>query len=303
MKTGGTAQPPAARGAPQEPARGGSKVKRIWKILIAVGVCLVVVAIVFLLSLDSLVKAGVEKGATTVLGADTTLQTAKIGITSGSAELNGLVIANPKDYEPGNFLELGRIDVGLSIGSLLSDTVVVDRIVLESPVLKLKQKGLDSNLRTILRNTGGAGAAAPAAEAKPAQPAAKGKKFKIGLIKITGAKLEYAIGSVPAPPMPLPDIELKDISNADGTPVLFKDVLVQIFSAMAKSAATSLKGILPADVTGALDGAAKLGLEGVGKAVEGAGSVVKGAGEAVKGVGDAVKGIGSLLEKGDKKSE
>jgi hypothetical protein len=275
--------------------------KRIWKILIAIGVFLVVALIVLLLSLNGLVKAGVEKGATAVLGADTTLDAAKIGITSGSAELDGLIIANPKDYEPGNLLELGRIQIGLRVGSLLSDTVVVDRIVLESPVLKLKQKGLDSNLKTILRNAGGTGATAPAPEAKPAKPASQGKKFKIGLIKITGAKLEYAMGSAPAVTMPLPDIELKDISNADGTPVLLKDVLAQIFTAMAKSAATSLKGLVPSDVTGALDGAAKFGVEGVAKAVEGAGAVVKGAGEAVKGVGEAVKGIGSLLEKGDKK--
>ena len=272
--------------------------RKVWKILIGVVVCLVVLVAVLLLSIDSIVKTALEKGASAILQAETTVKAVDVGMASGSAKIEGLKIANPKDYLPGDFFELGKIDVGLKVSSLLSDTVQVDRIVIEAPVIRLKQRGFESNLQAILRAASGEGAApaegAPAKEAPKAE--AKGKKFKIGVIEITDAQIEYRIGEAPAVRAPLPYIKLTELSNADGSPMMLKDVIFQIFSAMAKSAGSALKG-LPGDVKGALGSAAGVGEVGVKKAVEGTTQAVKGAGEAVKGAGDALKGLFKKDEK------
>jgi|GEM_PF-2135495 len=250
--------------------------RRVWTILIIVAVCLVVAAVVLVLSLDGIARTAIESQAGAALGTRVAVTNVHIGVVNGSAEIKGLEIANPAGYPAANLLELGRAKVALRIGSLLGDTVQVKEITLEAPVLHLAQQGLKTNLQAVLDNAAGAGGES---EKKPAAKA--GKKFKIDRISISGAKFEYKIGSVPSVLVPLPDVELKNITNADGSPVMIKDVIVQVLAAMAKSAAGAAAD-LPGDVKGALEGAGKIGAEGVKKAVEGVGGVVKGIGSVFK---------------------
>jgi len=247
---------------------------------------LAVALIVFMLSLNGLVRAAMEKVGTAVLGAQVTVKSVGVSMARGSADIRELVIANPQGYGDGNLLELGGIKVALKAGSLLSDTVEVSEVIVDAPTLKLRQQGLDSNLQAVLKNAGGEEEKRPGEK----KAAGKGKKFKVGLIRVTRGQLEYALGAAPAVRVPLPDIELKDISNADGSPVMLKDIFVQVLSQMAKSAAGALKGIVPEDVTKALDGAADAGAKAVKKTVEGAK-------DAIKGVGPLIKNLGKKDEK------
>jgi len=258
--------------------------KTRWKVLIGIAVALVVIVVAVILSLDSIVKVGIEKGGTAALGANTTVKSAGISVLGGSAEIKGLAVANPEGFGSGDFLDLGRAAIIMRVRSLLSSTVEVESIILEQPVLKLKQEGLKSNLSVILANAKGK----PAEGAKPA-PGAKakpsGRSFKIGLIKITGAKFEYSLGGMPAAPLPLPDIELKDLSNADGTPLLLGDVFRQIIEAMAKSAVQVGGKILPDAIKGPMSDVLKGGAQVIKGGVEGAEGAVKGIGGLIKGIG------------------
>ncbi len=253
--------------------------KKAYKILIALGICLVVAVIVFLLSLDSIVKAGIEKVGSIALGTDTTVKSAHIGLTSGSAEITNLVIANPSGFPEGNLLELGRVKAGLRVGSLMGDTIEVNEITVEKPVLRLAQSGTKTNLKVVLDNASGGGEATPK-ESKGESSA--GKKFAIKRISITGGELEYRVGNGPPVKVPLPDIVMEDVSNDDGTPLMLADVFAKVLGAMGKSAVTNVKD-LPGDLAGAL--------KGVGA------TAVTGVKETVGGVEDAVKGIGGLFKK------
>jgi hypothetical protein len=108
-----------------------------------------------------------------------------------------------------------------------------------------------------------------------------GKQFRIGLIRITNARFEYSVGGAPAVKVPLPDIEIKDLSNEDGSPLMLADVISQVLSSMAASAA----GSAAVDMPDAIGGSLKSIGAGGKAAVE----------ETLGAASDAVKGVGGLL--------
>lgn len=262
--------------------------KRVWKIVITLAICLVVAAIVLMLSLDSLVLTAMEKVGTAVLGAETTVKSVSISIVGGSAEIKGLTIANPEGYGDGNLLELGRIKVALKPASLLGSTVVVSEITVEAPVVKLKQQGLETNLGVVMKNASGEGEAKPA-EKKEKAPA-KGKQFKVAVITVKDAQVEYALGGAPAAKIPLPDIQMRDISNADGSPLMLKDIVVQVMAEMTKNVGNAIGG----EIKEGLTSATKAGAEAAKKAVEGVGGAAK---KAAEGVGSLFKDLGKKEKK------
>ncbi len=256
--------------------------KRIWKILIVVGAVLVVALIVVLLSLDRLAKAGLEKGGTMVLGTPTTARGLDLALLGGGLTLEGFAVRNPEGYGEGDLIKLETADVALRIGSLLTDTVEVKQIILKGPVLRIVSKGLNTNLSVVLDHAKqfGGGGEEPAEEEE-----GPGKKFRVGLVRITGAQFEYAAAGAPAVKVPLPDIELKNLSDEQGHPVLLADLFSQILRAMAKSA-VELKDIrLPSEVTDSLKGVAAGGKKAVEDAVKAGEGLVKSGEEAVKGIG------------------
>ena len=264
--------------------------KRVWKILITLSISIVVLLVILALSINAIARTAVEKAGTAALGTEVTAQKASVGLMSGSAEIKGLVIANPKEFEGGNLFELHLASVSVSVTSLLSDTIEVPSIVIDSPTLRLRQQGLTSNLKIVLDNTRGEAPSAeaeprgeaPSAEAEPGGEApSAAKKFKIGRIQITRAQLEYALGGAPPVRVTLPDIDITDVSNADGTPLLLGDVFVKVLYAMAKSAAASGAGLIPDDVKDTLSGIRGVGTQAVEKTLEGAGNAVRGVGSLV----------------------
>jgi len=126
--------------------------------------------------------------------------------------------------------------------SLLSDTVDVGEIVVDGPELTVELKpGIPprSNLGDLL--------ASLKAEPAPAGEA-EGKKFKIGLIRVTNTKVRFRLPGGKTKDLKLPEIELRDVKNADGTPVMLAGIFRQVLASIARSAAERGKGILRDDI-------------------------------------------------------
>ncbi|NQT21157.1 MAG: hypothetical protein HQ592_15730 [Planctomycetes bacterium] len=85
----------------------------------------------------------------------------------------------------------------------------------------------------------------------------------------------------------LPDIELKEVRNADGTPLLLADVFKQVLGSMGTSAFRSAKGIAPDDL-----------LAGFGDTLGSAGKLLGDGGKAVQKLGEGLGGIGKDAFKG-----
>jgi len=277
--------------------------KWLKRILIVVVVLVVIAAVAIYFGGNYAAKKGVEVGGTAALGVDTKLDSVSIGWFSSTVGMRGLSVGNPEGYKTDRLMALGEGKVSCSIGSLMSDEVQVSEILIDQPELTVELKmGLPpkSNLGDLLSSLTGGEAAEPAG----AETAAD-KKFKVDLIRINKTKVRFHMVGGKTADFVLPDIEMKDLKNADGTPLMLADIFRQVLASMAVSVAKNGKGV-PGNILGQFgdttamakeflgDGMKNIkGLGDAGKLLEGA---TKGLGEGGKGIGDAGKKVGDKLK-------
>jgi uncharacterized protein involved in outer membrane biogenesis len=194
------------------------------KIIIGIVVTLVVLVVVALavvfFSLNSIVKKGVETVGPQMTKVEVRLGSADISPFSGSGSLNQLFVGNPDGYKTPFAIQMGSIKVGVKIGSVFSDTVVVDEINIQDPEITLEGTLDGNNLNTILNNLKGSG---PAPEKQPAAPAPTSekpsKKFIVKDIVLSGAKVHVNVsgfGKSVARTVAIPDLHLQNVGNGDG---------------------------------------------------------------------------------------
>jgi len=264
--------------------------RRAWKVIVGIAVLLLVVLAAVVASLDRIAKAGLEKGASAALGVETTVASLDVGVLTGSLSLEKMAVANPDGFPRGHLLKLGRADMSLQISSLLSDTVLVRRIILEEPVVTIVAKGLETNLGTILKN---AESGPDAPDEETAEPGAASKKFRIGLVKITGARFEYQLAGAPGVSVKLPDIEIRDLGDEKGKGLMLADLLAQLLRSMACQAAEVSPGKIPQEFAETFNEITSAGREAVEKTIKSGDDLIKSGGEVIKGVGGLLKNLGA----------
>ena len=266
--------------------------------LIIVAVVLVVVGIAVLwMGVNYAAKKGVEVGGTAALGVETKADSVAIGFLTSSVGIHGFQIGNPDGYNTDRLMALGHGKVACDITSLLGDEVVVHEIIIDQPELTIELKpGLPpkSNLGDLLKKL-------ESDKQAPPEDAESQKKFRVDLIRITKAKVRFHLLAGKTADIVLPSIEMKDVKNADGTPLMLADIFGKVLASMGTSAFKGAKGVVPDDLLkglgGSLAAADKLLGAGVGeitRQLEGLGDVGKAAGEAA---GKATKGLGKAAGK------
>jgi len=222
------------------------------KIVIGVSVTVFVLLVIALaavfFSLNSIVKKGVETVGPQMTKVEVRLGAADISPFSGSGSLSQLFVGNPDGYKTPFAIQMGGIKVGVKIGSVFSDTVVVDEINIQDPEITLEGTLDGNNLSKILDNLKGSGGT----QAQPvAAPAASGaqttKKFLVKDLVLTGAKLHVNVsgfGKSVAQTVAIPDLHLQNIGNAEGgvTPAqLCWQILQPVLNEAVAAAADELK--------------------------------------------------------------
>lgn len=262
-------------------------------------VVVVIVAVVFFLwsNLGSAIKAAVEKFGPEVVQASVTLEGVDLSPTSGEGALKGLVIGNPAGFKTESAFKLGAISVKVDTGSITSDTIVINEVVIQAPEVTYELGDGGSNLDAIKKNVdaytkkmGGGGSSSAAASDEG------GKKLiienlyvKDGKVNVSAAFLQgKALGS------PLPAIHLKDIGKEEkgATP---GEVAEKVISAITKSAGTAVSSLNLGDLAkkaGAqLDAAKAQAGDVLKKATEGGAGAAGTLTDGAKGAGDALKGL------------
>lgn len=260
--------------------------KKIILIGSGVAVAVIIAAVVLVvLNLGSLIKTAVETYGPPITKTDVRLGSADISVLSGSGSLDDFFLGNPKGFSMPSAMECDTIRVSVVTDSLTSDTIVIDEIYVDGPVISYEKKGNTDNFQTIVNNIKKTVAsekkteeAKPAAEEKTTETGSEKKivinnfivkngKINVGgsLLKVFGDK---GMG------IDMPDIHLKDIGKDQDT-----------------SPAEAFSQIL-AEMTGGVSGSvSQFGKElqkELGKAVE---SITKGADDSAGSVGKAVKGL------------
>ena len=215
-----------------------------------VGGLVVVIAIVLYFvvsSLDSIIKAAVEKYGSEVTQVDVRLDRAKVSITSGEGALRGLTVGNPSGFETDRAFSLGEISVALDVGTVTQNPVVIKEIVIVAPEVTYELGSGGSNIDVIQRNVkayGGTGKGKSKEKAAPKEDDQEGRKLIIQHLYVRKGKVNVSAAMLKGETMSaaLPDIHLKDIGKQKGgaDPSEVVEILVRAISQSSVKAVGTL---------------------------------------------------------------
>ena len=106
------------------------------KILIAVGVLIVVIAIAIYLvigNLDTIVKKAIEHFGSEVTQTAVRVQKVHIDLAKGTGGIYGLTVANPTGFSGKPALSLGEASIKFDLQGFSKDLIVIDRITVSKP--------------------------------------------------------------------------------------------------------------------------------------------------------------------------
>jgi hypothetical protein len=293
--------------------------KKLIKRLFALGFVLVVLVIggvvLAVMNINSLAKAGIEKGGTYALGTNTTLRSANVGILDGTFSMNGLNVANPPGYKSPAFLSLGSGGVAVSFNTLSKPVVELPKLSLDNLNVALEKSGGKANFNVILDHikqvadqAGGGGSSSGGSSGGGE------KKFVVNELALTNIKISVDLiggpGDLTKVNIPIDEIKLTNVgktgTGVGGTGVTMSQLASIIVEAVLAAAADKGGGILPADILGDLQG----GLAGLGDldnlhmsvAAKAQGTIERIGGDAVKKVTEKLGGeAGKVVEDATKK--
>lgn len=262
------------------------------KILIglAVVVAVAVVAIVVVAAnLGKVVRVGVEKGGTAALGVQIALDSAQVSVLGGKVGLDGLSIGSPAGFREPAMFTLDHAHTVVQLGSLRSDEIVVEEVVIDGPQITLEFSGVSTNWGTLLKEL--QKGAEPEAEA---QPEAAGKTVRIDRITLTNGTVRVAgIPVAGSATVPLPTLEITGLGAKKAERRSVRQVGADTVTALYAAVVGAVGDIVPAEQLKMLAGEAGELLKGAGAAArQAAGLAVGAAGDAAAAVGGAAKAAG-----------
>ncbi|HEX2898061.1 MAG TPA: hypothetical protein VHP63_08445, partial [candidate division Zixibacteria bacterium] len=101
---------------------------------------------------NALVAKAIEEGGNYSLGVDTHLGSANVALTAGSMEMNQYKISNPEGFESPDLVSMEHGLLAVNSGSVFSDTVEIDSIILKDIKVTLEAKGNKTNYGALMDN-------------------------------------------------------------------------------------------------------------------------------------------------------
>ncbi len=224
-----------------------------------------------------LVAKAIEEGGTRALGVETDLGSAGVSISAGRLDLHDLEVRNPDGYQADNILTMEEGWLDVATGSIFSDRIEIDSLVLSGLTLDLEQIDNKGNYRTIMDNI----KQLDTGSSESGDRKLVIKKLSLRNIKVDGTlvlmgKTQYQKSYV------LQDFSLNNVGGDNGATIA--RVTATVFGALLKRAAAASGNELPGklgEMLGSMDT----------RAIEKAGEEV----------GDKLKDLGGSLLGGDKK--
>lgn len=232
--------------------------KKAFKLVFAAVVGLVVLlAVAIALAMyfiDSIARKGIEDGSSYALAVPTSLDSADVGIFSGSFEMSGLTVSNPEGFDTPHFLELGAGGVEVELGTLRKDLVELPRLTLSDIDIHIQQRGGTSNVSAILANL--KRFESPDTP-KTDKPTGQAKRFIVHELRIEDVNVHVTAAPLGGQgvnvDLAVPQIVMNDIGSETGKGVLLGELADIIVKALVSAIRDAGGGIIPGDLLGQLD--------------------------------------------------
>lgn len=179
-------------------------------------------------SLETIVQKLVNKYASQVTGTDVSLQGFKFSPLKGEGTITKILVANPKGYKSPYVFQLDQVAIKVDVKSLTTDTIVVDYIYINKPIITYEMISLtQNNLKQLQENIAKNTVAAAKEEAKPEAKKAKAeskpaKKIIIKKFVLRGATIEAGVNvlnKVEEKSVIMPELVLTNLGANHETPV------------------------------------------------------------------------------------
>lgn len=258
--------------------------KRLVRILAGLVGLLVVLALGALLFLDPLVAAAIEKGATFATGVETDVGSVDASPFAGTFEMQELSLANPPGFRAEPFLRVASARAAWQNGTILSDTIEMDELVLEGVQVSLEKGGSGTNWGAILDHLEGLSPKDTPAGSTPA------KKLAIKKIEILNVTAGLHLSGVPllagSTEVKVPRIVIEDFRSDGSTTETLAKLTRAVLQAILENVLSVGKDIFPADV-----------VKDLGQGLSGLKDVLgSGAESLIKGVGGVLEDVGGILK-------
>lgn len=198
-------------------------------------ILIVIALIVGVSNIGPLIKKAVNTYGPEITGTEVHLGDVKVSLFSGEARLKDFYLGNPPGFKSPRAMSMESVYVNVNEKSLAGDTISIEKVEIDAPVITYEKTGRGDNLRTILNNVRrSAGGTSGSSAVNSHQSKGKGKKLLIKDLVIKGGKVKLALfglGGKKNLSANIPDIRLKNIGNK-GRGAAPSEVLEQVFEAL-----------------------------------------------------------------------
>lgn len=203
--------------------------------------------------LDGIVASAMRKLGTAATGTELKVKSVGISLAAGNLTINKLTIANPTGYESPDAFWVEKLEVDLDVNSVFTDTIVVEKVVIEDIWIDFEPTLKGSNLNDIKKNVMKFAQSQKSEEKKSDQetkkeepaPEGKGKKVVIKLFVIKKGTINVASKAMPSNiSVTLNELTLKNLGQNNVTGEVFGQILDAIMEQVAVDvAAAKIEGL------------------------------------------------------------
>ncbi len=191
------------------------------KVILISGGIIIVLIVVGIIVIGSNI-GGIIKKAVNTYGPDITKTELRLGdvnvsIFSGSVKLKDFFLGNPTGFQSPYAMKVNSVSVDIDLGSLTSDTIVINKIEIISPEISYEKSARSDNFQTIMNNVTSSSKHENKAKEEPGKKEEAGKKIFIKDFIIKQAKVLVSTPMVKRSfTTTLPDIHLQNIGGDKG---------------------------------------------------------------------------------------
>ena len=233
------------------------------------------------------VKHSVNLVGPQVLGVPVTLESARFHPLRGYISLEGLVVGNPEGFRTESLFQMNHLEVDLDMSTLLSDPLVINRILIDSPQITFEMGLRGTNLGALLDSLEEKEEVAEEeAEDYGIEPAEPGRGVVIREFVLADATVRVSATALrgQSVPVTLGTVTLTELGGEDQS---VAQIITQVVRALVGTVVNAVGGagdLLGSGLQSAWSGVGSVG----GVAVDGVRAITGGVADGARGVRDRV---------------